>query len=229
MPHGTITRLNSARGFGFLTTQEGVELFFHRSGVQDIPFSRLQVGDRVTFEIQHTTRGPRAGQVQLSAMAAQLQVNLAVRDLERAIQFYIQVLGFKRMTVNSAFVLMHRGSLIVGLKSDDLLWHPQLEGPPGAEMIRGLGVELVLEVTDIEFFYTQTQQAGVTIQEPLMERPWGAQDFRVADPDGYYWRITSPRKILNQLLASEQGPASDAQGEPEHSMAAASSVLESQT
>lgn len=218
MPHGTITRLNNARGFGFLATHDGVELFFHRSSVQDIPFSRLQVGDRVTFEVQHTTRGPRAGQVQLSVAAAQLQVNLTVRDLERAVQFYAQALGFKRVIVNPAFVLMYRGSLVIGLKSDDLLWHPQVEGPPGEEIIRGVGVELVLEVTDVEFFYTQVQQAGVTIHEPLTERPWEAQDFRLLDPEGYYWRITSPRKIQGRLSDLEQAPGFDTSGATESSI-----------
>lgn len=219
MPHGTITRLNSARGFGFLTTQEGAELFFHRSSVQEIPFSRLQVGDRVTFEVQHTPRGPRAGQVQLAVAAAQLHVTLAVRDLERAAQFYAQALGFKQVTINPAFVLMYRGGVVLGLKADDLLWHPQVEGPPGDETIRGLGVELVLEVTDVEYFYAQMQQASVTIQEPLADRPWGAQDFRIFDPDGYYWRVTSPRKLQSRLPSAEPPATSNGPGEIERSLA----------
>ena len=33
--------------------------------------------------------------------------------------------------------------------------------------------------------------AGWPIEEDIMRRPWGLQDFRVLDPDGYYLRFTS--------------------------------------
>ena len=206
MPQGTISRLNHARGFGFLTTAEGNDLFFHRTNVQDIPFARLQVGDRVVYEVQYTTRGPRAGNLQLHVPAAQLQVNLAVHEMDRMVQFYVHTLGFKQMVMNPGYVLLHRGALIIGLKTDDLLWHPALTEQPRDEVIRGIGVELVLEVSDIEQFYTHIQQAGITIQEPLTDRPWGVKDFRILDPEGYYWRVTSPRPMSSR---SEDATVSD--------------------
>jgi cold shock CspA family protein/uncharacterized glyoxalase superfamily protein PhnB len=199
MPQGTISRLNHTRGFGFLSTHEGEELFFHRTNVKDTPFLRLQVGDRVTYELQYTARGPRAGNVQLHAPAVQLQVNLAVRDLNRAVQFYTHALGFKQIMEHPGHILLHRGSLILGVKMDDLLWHPALKEKPTEELVRGVGVELVLEVSDIDEFHTRMQQEGVPIQEPLREQPWGAKDFRILDPDGYYWRVTSPRALTEHL------------------------------
>jgi lactoylglutathione lyase len=33
--------------------------------------------------------------------------------------------------------------------------------------------------------------ARAEIAEPIAERPWGLRDFRLADPDGYYWRVTT--------------------------------------
>lgn len=196
MPQGTISRMNLARGFGFLRTPEGAELFFHRTNVAEIPFTQLQVGDRVTYELQYTDRGPRAGNVRLHVPSAQLQVNLAVRDLDRAVDFYVNALGFKKKPVNPAFVLLLRDELVLGLKADDLLWHPAIQDAATVEKtVKGLGVELVLEVSDIQYFYNQIQQAGITVQEPLTERPWDAKDFRILDPEGYYWRITSPRRV----------------------------------
>jgi hypothetical protein len=49
----------------------------------------------------------------------------------------------------------------------------------------------VLEVDDVKAVYKQVQLARHKILSPLARRPWGLTDFRIADPDGYYLRITS--------------------------------------
>lgn len=54
------------------------------------------------------------------------------------------------------------------------------------------GVALVLEVADPTAAYGQVVAAGWPLVEELSRRPWGLVDFRVLDPAGYYWRITSP-------------------------------------
>jgi uncharacterized glyoxalase superfamily protein PhnB len=56
---------------------------------------------------------------------------------------------------------------------------------------RGLGVELVLEVDDLDGYHARILASEYEISELLRERPWGLRDFRVVDPDGYYLRITS--------------------------------------
>lgn len=65
MPNGTIKKLVSDRGFGFIAAEDGKEYFFHRSGT-DTDFDRLQGGERVTFQIEPSPKGPRAGHVQLA-------------------------------------------------------------------------------------------------------------------------------------------------------------------
>ncbi|SVA86652.1 uncharacterized protein METZ01_LOCUS139506 [marine metagenome] len=197
MQQGTISRLNHSRGFGFLTTSDGEDLFFHRTNVHETPFARLQVGDRVTYDVQTAPRGTRADKVQLNMPASQLQINLAVRDMDRAVQFYVSNLGFKKIVMNPGYVLLHRGALIIGLKTDELLWHPAVVDHNPKDLVRGVGIELVLEVSDIEHYYTQIQQSGITFQEPLVDRPWGAKDFRILDSEGYYWRVTSPRPLAH--------------------------------
>jgi cold shock protein len=58
---GTIKRLVLDRGFGFIAADDGKEYFFHRSGLdQSIDFDRLDVGERVSFEVDRSDRGPRA-------------------------------------------------------------------------------------------------------------------------------------------------------------------------
>ena len=48
--NGTITRLVSDKGFGFVASGEGSEYFFHRSGCNGVQFDDLREGQAVTFE-----------------------------------------------------------------------------------------------------------------------------------------------------------------------------------
>jgi predicted enzyme related to lactoylglutathione lyase len=52
-------------------------------------------------------------------------------------------------------------------------------------------VEIVLEVEDLDEALERVERAGVALIEHARERPWGLRDFRIADPDGYYLRVTT--------------------------------------
>ena len=67
MPNGTIKKIVSDRGFGFIAAEDGVEYFFHRSGLDsNVNFDSLSGGERVSFEIEQSQKGPRAARVQLA-------------------------------------------------------------------------------------------------------------------------------------------------------------------
>jgi cold shock protein len=57
---GTIKRVIRDRGFGFIRSSEGQEVFFHRSGLQNLNFDSLKEGDTVEFELERGEKGPRA-------------------------------------------------------------------------------------------------------------------------------------------------------------------------
>lgn len=61
---GSIKRLTD-KGFGFIE-QEGEEkdLFFHSSSLVDVTFDELREGDKVTFDVEDSDKGPRATNVQ---------------------------------------------------------------------------------------------------------------------------------------------------------------------
>jgi len=68
MANGTIKKVVSDRGFGFIAGEDGKEYFFHRDGLTDgTDFDRLLGGEKVTFEAESNPRGPRAIKVALSA------------------------------------------------------------------------------------------------------------------------------------------------------------------
>ncbi len=65
MANGTVKKLVSERGFGFITAEDGKDYFFHRDGLDSsIDFDRLVGGEKVAFEIESSPRGPRAVKAQ---------------------------------------------------------------------------------------------------------------------------------------------------------------------
>jgi CspA family cold shock protein len=67
MPTGTIKKLVSDRGFGFIAAEDGREYFFHRTGLDsNINFDSLAGGERVSFEIEPSQKGPRANRIKLA-------------------------------------------------------------------------------------------------------------------------------------------------------------------
>jgi CspA family cold shock protein len=65
MTTGTIKRVISERGFGFIAAPDGKEYFFHKSGLApSLDFDRLAGGESVMFEVESGPKGPRAVQVQ---------------------------------------------------------------------------------------------------------------------------------------------------------------------
>ena len=57
---GSIKRIVRDRGFGFIRSSEGQEVFFHRSSLQDLNFDSLKEGEAVDFDMERGEKGPRA-------------------------------------------------------------------------------------------------------------------------------------------------------------------------
>ena len=57
----TIKKVVADRGFGFITAEDGKDYFFHRNGLElSLDFDRLNGGERVSFDVQQSPKGPRA-------------------------------------------------------------------------------------------------------------------------------------------------------------------------
>lgn len=60
MAKGIIKSLVKGRGFGFIQTEDGTDIFFHRTGLQSVDFDLLEEGQAVEFETEPGPKGPRA-------------------------------------------------------------------------------------------------------------------------------------------------------------------------
>lgn len=131
-----------------------------------------------------TSRGGRGRGVSL-------RLELFVDDLPTSLDFSVRVLGFVRAAERpGGYTPLARDAvrLALNLRVDLPEGHPIQRA---ARERVGRGVEIVLEVDDIEAMYRHVVSEAWPRSAELMLRPWGLTDFRVLDPDGYYWRITS--------------------------------------
>jgi CspA family cold shock protein len=61
--NGTVKRLVSEKGFGFVAASDGNEYFFHQSACVGTSFDQLREGQSVTFDTGQGPKGPRAENV----------------------------------------------------------------------------------------------------------------------------------------------------------------------
>jgi CspA family cold shock protein len=63
MPQGTVKWFNDKKGYGFITAEDGKDVFVHHTAIEGSGFKSLQEGDRVSFEIEQGAKGPSAVKV----------------------------------------------------------------------------------------------------------------------------------------------------------------------
>jgi CspA family cold shock protein len=64
--NGTIKRLVSDKGFGFVQAEDGTEYFFHQSACANVRFDELREGQALTFQQGQGPKGPRAENIRIA-------------------------------------------------------------------------------------------------------------------------------------------------------------------
>ncbi|MEA1868245.1 MAG: cold-shock protein [Thermodesulfobacteriota bacterium] len=67
MMEGRVKWFNDKKGYGFIETDNEGDVFVHYSVIQGEGFRSLQEGDKVTFDIEQSPRGPQAVDVRRAA------------------------------------------------------------------------------------------------------------------------------------------------------------------
>ena len=62
---GTVKWFNADKGFGFITTESGTDVFAHYSQIQKDGFKTLEEGQAVSFEVVDGAKGPQAEAIEV--------------------------------------------------------------------------------------------------------------------------------------------------------------------
>jgi CspA family cold shock protein len=63
MAKGTVKWFNESKGFGFITKEDGGDVFVHYTAIQDSGFKSLSEGQQVQFDVVDGPKGPAAANV----------------------------------------------------------------------------------------------------------------------------------------------------------------------
>ena len=63
MAEGTVKWFNDSKGFGFITREDGDDVFVHHTAIQGEGFKSLSEGDPVQFDVVQGPKGPQAANV----------------------------------------------------------------------------------------------------------------------------------------------------------------------
>jgi len=121
--------------------------------------------------------------------ARALSAALTVKDLEKSLAWYRDVMGF---TVDQRHE--REGKLLaVSLKAGDVrILITQDDGAKGWDRVKGEGMSLQFTTDQaIDELAKRVKEHGVTLDTEPVDTPWGARVFRLHDPDGFKLVISS--------------------------------------
>lgn len=128
--------------------------------------------------------------------------NLTVKDVDASVAFYKDKLGFRHdMSMagesgNNIFAIVGLGAAVLGVGIDEKINAPYA---PGVQFMIYLPDDL-----NIDQYYADVQEKGVTIDEPLKDTYWGDRTFTVHDSDGYMltFAVTVKTVPVDEMEAS---------------------------
>lgn len=138
-------------------------------------------------------------------MSATIRLELFPHDLIASISFYTRILNFVILRhepgpasdasnlASTGYAHLRRSTIQLGLATK-----PTGDYPPAARDIHSrsqfrrwpVGVEILMEVDDVWAEKDRVLSSGWSLDSEMVRQAWGLWDFRIVDPDGYFWRIS---------------------------------------
>ncbi|HJZ77851.1 MAG TPA: glyoxalase superfamily protein [Vicinamibacterales bacterium] len=125
--------------------------------------------------------------VRSAAVITGIAPQFLVDDLDRAIAFYHDRLGFEVDFVYESFY--------AGVSRDGFAIHLKLAPKLAAERAhrkQNEHLDAYISVSGIQGLLSELQTRGAQMIRPLEQRPWACLDFYVEDPDGYVLCFSEP-------------------------------------
>lgn len=120
-----------------------------------------------------------------------LQASLTVKDLQKSVTWYTDVVGFaidRRIERDGTLrgVAVSAGEVRIILNQDD--------GAKGWTRVKGEGFSLQITTTQsVDEIARRIREHGGSLEMEPTDMPWGARIFRLRDPDGFRWTVSTPR------------------------------------
>jgi uncharacterized glyoxalase superfamily protein PhnB len=122
-----------------------------------------------------------------------LSASLTVRDLEKSLAWYRDVMGFSVDRKHE-----REGKLVaVSLKAGDVaILIAQDNGEKGWDRLKGEGFSLRITTDqDVDQLAARIKKFGIELATEPTVMPWGARVFRLRDPDGFMFAISSEPQV----------------------------------
>ncbi len=112
--------------------------------------------------------------------------SLRVADLEAAVEFYVDALGFEvvRGTPAEGNVAVSLGDARIMLETVADFYDPAYNDEIRARLGGAAPHSLYVEAPDLAAYYDRLRDRGVKVVDPLADRPWGQAEFTVEDHAG---------------------------------------------
>jgi uncharacterized glyoxalase superfamily protein PhnB len=118
-----------------------------------------------------------------------LSASLTVNDLEKSLEWYRDVAGFVvdqryEREAKLMAVSLRAGEVRVLLTQDD--------GAKGTDRVKGAGFSMMITADDdLDALAAAIKARGGTLEGDPVDTPWGARMFRMRDPDGFRFTIST--------------------------------------
>lgn len=122
-------------------------------------------------------------------LARSLSASLTVSDLQASLAWYRDVVGF---TVDQEYEREGR-LLAVALRAGDVrILLNRDDGARGLDREKGAGFSLMMTTDqDVDSVAARIREHGGTLDTEPADMPWGGRAFRLRDPDGFRFAVTS--------------------------------------
>ena len=126
-----------------------------------------------------------------SFRARALSMSLTVKDLKTSVAWYRDVVGF---TVQQEFEREGQVRSVALVAGDVRILLNQDDGKKGWGRTKGEGFSFQFTtVQDIDGIARRIKEHGGKLESEPADMPWGVRMFRLIDPDGFRFAISSPR------------------------------------
>ena len=120
-----------------------------------------------------------------------LSLSLTVKDIRKSLAWYRDVVGFGFVRTREQEGQLRAATLEAGAERSAI---NQDDGAKGWTRIKGEGFSLNVTISqDVDALAAGIKARGGTLDTEPADMAWGARAFRLRDPDGYKFTISSPR------------------------------------